>query len=177
MSTRQPRECLRCQADLPAPATRCPACGLNHDEQTRVWRSSYSWARVALRHIAIGLLVGVATVLVYRAGTDIAPHPTVPLIFAIAAALLGISLHRILSGRLTRRFVATLPDGILVATRRHPLLVPWNDVDRLRVQRGVLKIQRLSDAPLVPLDDLFANEREQTEFRTAVDTRRRAARH
>ncbi len=72
------------------------------------------------------------------------------------------------SGRITGRFVAVTPPGILVGTRQPALLVSWDEFEQLTEQRGVLKIRSHDSGTLVPLDDIFANPVEVAAFEQAV---------
>ena len=162
--------CPNCGEDLrtlPAP-NRCPDCGFAYDAQTRVWQSRESWGRLALLYTAGGLVVGVVISALYRLSFANAPYPALPLLLGLITPVAGLALRRLISGRISGRFVALTPHGILVGTRPTPLLVPWAVVDRLIEERGVPKL-RCHDAPtLVPLDDIFASPAEVDEFGQAL---------
>jgi hypothetical protein len=139
-----------------------------YDEHTRVWRSGESWGRLACVYTAAGLVAGVIVSALYRLGFENAPYPAFPLVLGLVTPVAGLYLRRLISGRITGRFVALTPRGILVGTRTTPVLVPWGAVERLIEERGVPKL-RCHDAPtLVPLDDIFANAAEVDAFGKAL---------
>ena len=170
MSTSPVDRCPVCDCDLSvrSPAGRCPDCGFEYNEQTRIWRSEESWARLAFTYMAYGLLVGACISLVYRASFDHAPYPMLPLVLGLVAPALGLLWRRMIGGRISARFVALTPPGIVVGTRPQPTLVPWDDFAQLTEQRGVLRLRRRSAPVLVPLDDIFDSPDELAVFRAAV---------
>lgn len=91
-----------------------------------------------------------------------------PLACALLAPGLGLLLRRGLTGRVTGRFVALTPGGILVGTRARPMLVAWSDFDRLTEQRGVPKLQLRSGPAPLPLDDIFSGAEEVAAFRSEL---------
>jgi hypothetical protein len=161
--------CPNCAADLHAlrPPNRCPACAFEYDEHTRVWRSDESWGRLALVYTSAGLVVGTIISGLYRLSLENAPYPALPLILGLLAPAAGLFLRRLISGRITGRFVALTLRGLCVGTRPTPLLVPWEDVEQLTEQRGVLKVRRHSSTTLVPLDDIFGSAAEVALFEAA----------
>lgn len=158
--------CSRPLAELPPP-NRCPDCGFDYDADTRVWRSTETWRRVAVVYTAYGLIAGTVCAALYRFGSDAAPYPVLPLVLALVVPVVGLFFRRLISGRITGRFVALTPSGVLVGTRPTPELVPWDDVDRLTDQRGVPKLQRRASETLVPLDDIFAGPADLAAFHAA----------
>jgi hypothetical protein len=159
--------CARPLAELPAP-NRCPECGFNYDADTLVWRSTETWRRVTAVYTAYGLIGGLICAVLYRFGFDEAPYPALPLLLALLVPAAGLFLRRLISGRITGRFVALTPGGVLVGTRPTPQLVPWDDVDRLTEPRGVPKLQRKSSETVIPLDDIFVSAEDLAAFRTAL---------
>ncbi len=173
MATADLEQCPVCAADLrvrPAPG-RCPDCGFQYDEQTRVWRSDQTWRRLAIRYMVMGLAAGLFIAVLEALTYGEARRPVLPLVFGLLAPLAGLAIRRILSGRIIGRFVALTPDGIVVGTlpRARLQLVHWEDFERLEEQRGVLKLHR-SDAPVpIPLEDIFKSPAEAAEFRAALN--------
>ena len=166
--------CPNCGQDLrarPAPS-HCPDCGFEYDAQTRVWLSRESWGRLACLYAVGGLLAGVVISALYRLSFTNAPYPALPLLLGLIAPLVGLALRRLISGRISGRFVALTPRGVLVGTRATPLRVPWDAVERVVEERGVPKL-RCHDVPaLVPLDDIFASAAEVDEFEKALQDAR-----
>jgi len=162
--------CPVCAHDLTdrAPPNRCPQCGFEYDENTRVWRSSQSWPRLAVIYAAVGFILGLMVAALDRLGAKHATYPILPILGALVAPAIGLLFRRIIGGRISGRFVALTPRGILVGTRSRPLLVPWTDYDRLGEQRGVPKLYRHAKPLLIPLDDIFANPAELVAFRDAL---------
>jgi len=148
--------------------TVCTVCQFTYDAYTRVWRSAESWRRVAANYATLGILVGCAAAILYRLQVAHAPNPMLPLILGLAAPVLGLGLRCLISGRITGRFVALTPPGILVGTRRRPTLLPWADFDQLTDQRGVPKLRLHASETLVPLEDIFASAQELADFRSAL---------
>ena len=162
--------CPACSADLAdrPPPNRCPGCGLEYDQDTRVWRSGESWASLSVGYATVGLVIGIGVAAIYRLSMDRVPNPTVALLYAVIAPALGLIARRVLGGRITGRFVALTPRGILVGTRTTPFLVPWSDFDRLAERRGEPKIRRRSTTTPVAVDDIFVDAEECAAFRNAV---------
>lgn len=167
--------CPVCTCDLSTrpPPDRCPECGFDYDEHTRVWRSGQSWVPLALRYMLEGLVIGLLVALLYPGGLKRAAYATLPLVLALLAPAVGLLCRRVISGRICGRFVALTPPGILIGTRARPTLVHWDDFDRVTVQRGVLKIQRISNPALLVLEDIFGDAEEVAAFRAEL---KRAAR-
>ena len=159
--------CSRPLAELPPP-NRCPDCGFDYDADTQVWRSSETWRQVMVVYTAYGLIGGMICAALYRFGFEQAPYPALPLLLALVVPAVGLSVRRLISGRITGRFVALTPSGVLVGTRPTPELVPWDDVDRLADQRGVPKLQRRASETMLPLDDIFAGAEDLAAFRNAL---------
>ncbi len=167
MKTAALDRCPTCSRELsgrPAP-NACPDCGFEYDEHTRVWLSSESWARLALVYTALGLVCGLVVAGSHRLSLGYAPDPTLPLLVAIVAPALGLFLRRLIGGRISGRFVALTPAGILVGTRPRPRLITWHEFDRVTEQRGIAKIQLRESGLLIPIDDIFANTAEYMVFR------------
>lgn len=159
--------CPQCSARLadargPHP---CSECGLELDEHVRIWRSGESWARLAAIYALVGLIVGLLVGLVYRFRHEQVPNPALALILAVATPAVGLLVRRVLGGRITGRFVALTPAGILVGTRPRPYLIPWTDFERIVQRGGVPRLQRRTVPLPVPLDDIFASPAEVEEFR------------
>jgi hypothetical protein len=155
--------CGRRLAPRPLPGS-CADCGFAYDQHTRVWRSDESWARLAAVYLLVGLLIGLAVAVVERMGLGGTRNPMQTLVFALAGPALGLPLRRVLGGRISGRFVALAPAGVLVGTRNRPRLVPWADVERFSIRRGVPGLLRHSSPVPVPLDDIFATPAEATDF-------------
>ncbi len=165
--------CGRPLGDRPPP-NQCPDCGFAYDERTRVWRSNESWARLVVVYATVGLFIGIAIAVLYRLGYEQVPNPTLALVCFLAAPLVGLAFRRVLSGRITGRFVALTPGGIVVGTRATPRTIPWHDFDRLSLRRNTPRIVQRSTGDLMPLEDIFASAAEVAAFRDAL---RRGARN
>jgi hypothetical protein len=172
------QRCPNCMQDLSnlPPPNRCPSCGFEYDRNTRVWRSTETWGRLAVVYGVVGLILGLAVALSYRVFFGHVPNPALPLVLAVLAPALGLAVRRMVSGRLTGRFVALTPRGVVVGTRNPPVLVEWHDLARVVEERGVLKLRRDDATQLVPLDDIFSSEGEAAEFRTAAEEAARRVR-
>jgi hypothetical protein len=162
--------CPVCGCDLAAlpPPNHCPGCDFEYDEHTCVWRSSESWGRLAAWYAGVGLVAGLACVAFYRIRLEQAPHPAWPLLCLLVAPALGLLVRRILGGRITGRFVALTPAGIVVGTRPRAVVITWDNYDRLTEQRGVPKLQRHDSPVLLALDDIFATPEEYADFRAQL---------
>jgi hypothetical protein len=165
-----PQRCPDCGCDLRAlpPPGRCPECGFEYDEHTRVWRSRQPWQRHALVYFVIGTAIGVVLAILYRLVVGHVPYPVFPLLFGLVYAAGGLLIRRVLTGRLSGRFVALTPKGILVGTRRRSSLIPWDDVDRVSQPRGVPKVQRRGSGVPVVLEDVFEKPQAVAAFREEV---------
>jgi hypothetical protein len=170
MTTDRLERCPNCGGDLATrpPPNRCPDCSFEYDEHTRVWRSDESWGRLATVYATIGLVAGVVLSLLYRLSFASARYPVLPLVLGLIAPALGLFLRRLIGGRITGRFVALTPRGILVGTRRTPPLVPWDAFEQLTEQHGVVKLRCCGSTTLVPLDDIFASPAEVAAFERAL---------
>jgi len=162
--------CPACGCDLSArpPPDRCPDCQFEYDEHTRIWQSRESWPHLAGVYCTIGLVAGLVGAVAQSISFPRAPHPAFPLVLAVAAPALGLLYRRLLGGRITGRFVALTPAGIVVGTRSPPHVIPWAEFDRLTQERGVPKLQRRDSTALVPLDDIFDTPGELDSFRLAL---------
>lgn len=170
MTPNELERCPVCAADLrdrPPPAA-CPECGFAYDADTRIWRSSETWARLACIYAAVGVIVGLVTAVLYRVQFGHVPNAAFALLLAAAFPTLGLALRRVVGGRVSGRFVAVAPAGIVLGTRGRPTVVPWGDFERLVERRGVLRIQRASTAELAAVDDIFATPAQAGAFREAV---------
>lgn len=166
--------CPQCHADLSGltPPGRCPGCGLEFDEHTRIWRSSRSWQHYAVVYGLAGLGAGLFVTAGYSLRYGEVPNALLPVVTALAVAAAGLLMHRVLSGRMSGRFVALTRRGILVGTRGRGLLIPWEDVRRITTRGQVPKIQRRSTSIDVPLEDLFAGPDDLAAFKRALDEAR-----
>ena len=116
----------------------------------------------------LGLGAGLLVTLGYRLKFGEVPNALLPIVTGIVVAVLGLLVQRVLSGRVSGRFVALVPGGILIGTRRPSRLIPWNDVGRIRIRGRVPKIECLSSGVAVSLEDIFESAAEMTAFRNAV---------
>ena len=175
MPTAGLEQCPDCQADLSAltPPGCCPNCGFEFDRHTRAWRSRRSWQHYAVAYGLLGLGVGLLVTVSYRLRFGEVPNALLPVATGLSVAVLGLLMHRVLSGRMSGRFVALTPRGILVGTRRRGLLVPWDDVRRVSARGHVPKIKRRSRSNSVPLEDVFDGPAELAAFQEAVKEARR----
>jgi len=167
--------CPDCGYDLHGlePPGRCPRCGFEYDQHTRVWRSSRPWQHPALVYFIIGTAIGLVLAITYRLVRGRVPYPVFPLLFGLVYAAGGLLIRRVLTGRLSGRFVALTPKGILVGTRRRSSLIAWDDVDRVSQPKGVPKIQRHSSGVPVVLEDVFEKPEEVAAFRAEVKAAKR----
>ena len=163
--------CPECGADLGSVTSRgaCALCGFEFDEHTRIWRGRRTWHHHSVIYGLLGLAVGLLVVLAYRVSFDEVPNPLLPVAAAVAVAAAGLIVDRALTGRLSGRFVATTPRGVLVGTRRRSRLVPWNDVGRLRTRGRTPRLLRRSDGVTIPLEDVFESAEAVEAFRRAVE--------
>lgn len=164
------QRCPVCGTDLAQQpvAGQCPDCGFVYDTHTRVWRSTQTWGRVALIYVAAGLILGLGAAALYRTGLEYVPNPMLAVVCAVAFPVLALTVRRVISGRITGRFVALTPRGIVVGTRSRPRVVPWNDFARVVERRGILHIQVHSSAIPIALDDVFENAAEAATFRAEL---------
>ena len=164
------QRCPDCGCDLRGlpPPGRCPECGFEYDGHTRVWRSRQPWQRHALVYFVIGTAIGLLLAVLYRLTMGSVPYPVFPLLFGLVYAAGGLLIRRVLTGRLSGRFVALTPRGILVGTRRRSRLIPWDDVDRVSQPKSVPKILRHSSGVPVVLEDVFNRPEDIAVFRAEV---------
>ncbi len=162
--------CPACGCDLTAepPPGRCPDCGLEYDEHTRVWLSPESWPHLAGVYCTVGLVAGLFGVAAQSISLPRVSQPIFPLVLAIAAPAVGLLFRRLIGGRITGRFVALTPPGIVVGTRNRPVLVRWAEFERLTQHRGVPKLERREHPALLPLDDIFDSPADLETFRRAL---------
>ena len=168
--------CPDCGEDLTAvqPPGRCATCGFEFDEQTRVWRPTRTWHHHSVLYGVLGLAAGLLVTVGYRLEFDEVPNPLLPIAAAIGVAVLGLIMDRVLVGRMSDRFVALTPVGVLIGTRRRSRLVPWGDVAKLRIRAGrVPRLECQSEGVTIPLEDLFDTPTELAAFRDAFDQGRR----
>lgn len=178
MTTRPPKICPECERDLNDVAIpgNCPECGLPLDDQTQVWRSRQGWQHHVLTNGLLGLGLGGFVALAELVSLGEVPNPFYPITIALAASLAGILVRRILSGRLSGRFVATTPRGVLIGTRPRTRLVPWDDIRGVATRGRVPQIRRRESSINIPLEDVFESPEEVNDFRVTVDQQRRRRR-
>lgn len=151
----------------PLPNT-CTQCNFAYDAETRVWRTRETWARLALVYALVGLALGLFVAVTQRIAFGQSLSPTLPLVGVLVAPAVGLLLRRIVGGRISDRFVALTPSGILVGIRLRPILIPWDDFAQLSERRGVPRIRRRESGELVAIDDIFADADSLAAFRAAV---------
>jgi hypothetical protein len=162
------KTCPDCGQSLAEPHGECADCGFQYDERTRVWRCGRSWQHRFLYNALAGLAAGLLVTIAYRTAHGAAPNALLPILTGIAVALAGLAFDRLLSGRLSGRFVALTPSGVVLGTRRQRRLVPWSDIHRLNTRGRVPKLELIGDQPDVPLEDVFDTRAELESFRRAL---------
>ncbi|MGD8454652.1 MAG: hypothetical protein PVJ57_22795 [Phycisphaerae bacterium] len=162
--------CPECQADLRelAPPASCPGCGFAFDVETCVWRSSRSWQHAYVVYGLMGLVTGLAVAGVERLSAGEVSNALLPIVAGLSVAVLGLLLHRVLTGKLSGRFVAVTPAGIVVGLRRPARLIPWSDYRRLVTRGRVPSIECHATPVPVALEDVFENDEELTAFAAAL---------
>ncbi len=176
MELRGLQSCPECGEAFTRPGAsgRCPGCGFEFDEHTRIWRHERSWPRRVVNYGLLGLAVGAVAVVGYRLELGEVPNAVLPIVLAMIIATLGTLMDRLLVGRLSNRFVAITPRGLLIGTRRNATLLPWGAVARLRTQPGrVPRVELGGDEPAVALEDVFDSAAEFEAFRQAFNAARR----
>lgn len=170
MNNAAPTDCPVCGGALPSRPlpNACPGCGFAYDANTRVWRTRETWARLGLVYAMVGLALGLFVAVAQRLRFGQSLSPTLPLVGVLVAPAVGLLFRRIIGGRISDRFVAVTPAGILVATRARPVLIPWADFAQLSERRGVPKIRRRESGELVAVDDIFTDAHALAAFRAAV---------
>lgn len=165
-----PNRCPVCGGALPSQPlpNACADCGFAYDADTRVWRTHETWARLGLVYAMAGLALGLFVAVAQRIGFGQSLSPTLPLVGVLVAPAVGLLFRRIVGGRISDRFVALTPSGILVGIRTQPLLIPWDDFAQLSERRGVPRIRRRESGELVAIDDIFADADSLAAFRAAV---------
>jgi hypothetical protein len=153
---------------------QCADCGFPYDERTRIWRCGRSWHHRFLYNALIGLTAGLLLTIAYRITHGAAPNALLPILTGIAVALAGLAFDRLLAGKLSGRFVALVPSGVIVGTRRRRRLVPWRQIHRLNTRGRVPKLELTGDEPDVPLEDVFDTPAELESFRRALEQARPA---
>jgi len=118
-------------------------------------------------------VIGLALALVYRFIRGEVPQPVFPLLFAVLYAVGGMVIRRTLSGRLSGRFVAVTPRGVVVGTRRPSRLILWKDVERASERKGVPRIDVRGSGVPIALEDVFDGPEDVAAFREEVKQARR----
>ncbi len=170
MPDQPPTDCPLCGTTLvpSTTPTACVGCGFPYDAQTRIWRSSDTPARLGARYAVVGGLAGLAVAMAYPAPVRADRYASVPLLGALVAIALGLAIRRLAGGRISGRFVAMTPSGLIFVTRGRPTRVPWENLDGLERRRGVVRVRVRGKSATVPLADVFSNQLEQQEFCAAV---------
>ena len=166
--------CPSCQADLKGvgPEGRCARCGFEYDEHTRVWRARRTWHHHVVAYGLIGLIAGLGLALAERlTGADV-ENDLLPVVTGLVVAAGGLLLHRALTGRLSDRFVALTPRGILVGTRPTAQLIPWKDVRLVTLRGRNPRVERHSTGTPAVLEDVFDTPEEIAAFRQATTASR-----
>lgn len=170
MNDALPTRCPVCGGELPGQPlpNACAACGFAYDADTRVWQTRETWARLGLVYALVGLALGLFIAVTQRIAFGQSLSPTLPLVGVLVAPAVGLLFRRLVGGRISDRFVALTPPGILVGTRTRPTLIPWGDFAQLSERRGVPRIRRRESGELVAIDDIFADADALAAFRAAV---------
>jgi hypothetical protein len=167
-----PEKCPECgQAPLmPDVFQRCPECGFEFDEYTRIWRPSRPW-RIYLV-FANTLLFSpwlfrfLAEVLLWQHW----PTKSVVLGAVISAGSLAWALPRLrvlLSEG--HRYAAVSPRGVQARTPRSAYSIPWDDLAEVTVLLGVPRLKRRSTREVCELDWIFDTDQEVSDFLANID--------
>lgn len=125
-------------------------------------------------YLGFGLLLGLIVLAMEDAATT-AFGKTLPLLLALGAPAVGLAFRQSIFGRISGRFVALTPGGIVVGTRGRPRTVTWEEFERLGERRGVPVLYLHESGVQVPLDDIFRDSQELGEFRAALKAAAKSA--
>jgi len=143
---------------LPA-AHRCPECGLEYDEHTRVWRSGFSAPFRGAMGIVILVVMFNGVQLIWQAGGWISRSLAVMMVFTFAA--MPILIWR------SRPLIAVTPRGILTRWIWRPHTAEWSRIDRAGDYEANV-IFKDTDFGFVEYARFLPNKAAQAEFRQAV---------
>lgn len=163
--------CPACDYELAGLGTkgRCPECGLEYDEHSRVWRPR---PRLPLIRGVIIFGIVLPVCVNHTFGDELRPVLG-GLLWPLAGAWFVLVLGFVLRMRFMHRhryLAAVLPNGLLV---RHDQseLIPWSDITALEVTLPEVRIFR-ARGRCVGLAFLFANRLEKEAFVARVSEAR-----
>jgi hypothetical protein len=167
-----PAKCPVCNYDLrglPIPH-RCPECGSEYDEHTRVWRPRGPWAQfvadLVVATIALPATIGV----LFRAATrgwSFREGVTDTIIWPVVLVLCAYPVIRVYVANRRGRCVALTPGGVFVRTAELEKLIPWRTIEKVIRKGRTLSIKIRAGDGTVDIEKIFPDEKELESFLAA----------
>ena len=158
---------------------RCPECGFEYDERTRVWRPETPWKGLAATAtVTIGLtgIMLLRTLRAWMSGGSPEAWDAVSLLVLGGSSVYCV--QRLYSRSRRGRCVAVGRTGVFVRTLDEEGLILWEEIVGVeRVSRWVQEERKEFIATLVrrgslrgvEVDKIFSSEAERTEFIEVVE--------
>jgi hypothetical protein len=171
MLVSRPVNCPVCHYSLRGlPAShRCPECGFEYDEHTRIWRPVRRWGVYAIL-VLVGLWALYEAVQLARAA--VATHPALTrqmIIGAVLLPIISVLLFRLWRADRRGRFIAITPYGVFTRSAHGEESIPWHAIEHVTRGRRQVLIRWREQDDGYQLEYIFDTEDEAAAFRIGLE--------
>jgi len=144
-------QCPQCEYSLRGlPARhRCPECGFEYDEYTRVWKPRRPWAIYVLASFPLMILVLNLSNFRIRAGLSGVWGIALSVFAVIAVAVCVRRFFRAREANARGRYVAIAPAGLMIRIEGEPVTLPWRNLVKVRHRWWMSQLRIEVDDPVL----------------------------